>query len=108
MPLRSLIDEADAFEYTIAVVGEDEPGPLAEMLESMFEAQPIDLEAIVHTGKGSAYRDGWFVVYRPDDPDGREAATLVCLEVEHRIWDGFWTTDPARVAEVADAISCEL
>lgn len=215
MTLRSLIDDVDASEYAIAVVGEDGPGPLAELLESTFEAQSIDvergvpdgapdtavfdpddgdlavlledtrmrlrgyplahreklllilvsryveqlawsadggtlrtafqrlsrlddeldtrdvyvkladsdvdallygaddgttidLEATVHTGERSAYRDGWFVVYRHDDRDAGDAAALVCLEVEHRVWEGFWTTDPARVAEVAVAISRDL
>ena len=73
---------------------------------------PVDLDATVHVGSDEPYRDGWFVVYEPDDRAGAERdaspAALVCLETESRVWDGFWTTDPERVATIETAIAREL
>ncbi|ELY51696.1 DICT sensory domain-containing protein [Natronolimnohabitans innermongolicus] len=73
----------------------------------------VDVEATVHTGTDSTYRNGWFVVYRPDgaaDDSGPDAgsAALVCLETASRIWEGVWTRNSERVAEIDDAIAREL
>ncbi|SEP64417.1 DICT sensory domain-containing protein [Natrinema salaciae] len=75
----------------------------------------VDLDVTEHTGSDEEYRDGWFVVYEPDDGAGLDGsdddggsntgpAALVCLETEPRVWDGFWTYDPDRVAAIADYI----
>ncbi|MGQ3410831.1 histidine kinase [Natrinema sp. LN54] len=77
-------------------------------------ATAVDLDVTRHTGTGSEYRDGWFVVYDPDaqaadapDPPNGPAA-LVCLETESRTWDGFWTVDPNRVASIAEYVARNL
>ena len=71
---------------------------------------PPELDVTTHVGTGSEYRDGWFVVFEPAarTPPDAVGAALVCLEVERRVWDGFWTTDPDRVAAIADYIAREL
>ncbi|OVE85525.1 DICT sensory domain-containing protein [Natronolimnobius baerhuensis] len=68
------------------------------------------LDATVHTGSSAEYRDGWFVVHRPPDPTASDAtpAALVCLEVEPRIWDSFWTFDPETVVAVDNYIASTL
>lgn len=74
----------------------------------------IDLDVSVHTGTDEAYRDSWFVVYEPDahgchsDETAPGPAAMVCLETESRIWEGFWTYDPDRVAEIGTYIDREL
>ncbi|MDF9744124.1 DICT sensory domain-containing protein [Natrinema salsiterrestre] len=74
----------------------------------------VDLDVTVHTGTSEEYRDGWFVVYEPDDAAASaedpisDPIALVCLETERRIWDGFWTYDPDRVAAIGDYIDREL
>ncbi len=45
---------------------------------------------------------------RPTKPAAGDAAALLCLETKSRVWDGFWTTDPDRVAAIDDAIAREL
>ena len=71
---------------------------------------PSELDVTTHIGTDAEYRDGWFVVFDPDDrtPPDAVGAALVCLETEPRVWDGFWTTDPDRVAAIADYIAREL
>ncbi len=71
---------------------------------------PPELDATLHTGTESEYRNGWFVVFDPDDrvPPDVVGIALVCLEVEPRVWDGFWTTEPDRVARIADYVAREL
>ncbi|WP_254761471.1 histidine kinase [Natrinema marinum] len=71
---------------------------------------PVDLEVTEHTGTDRAYRDGWFVVFAPDDraPADAEGCALVCLETEPRIWEGFWTTDSERVARIESYVAREL
>ncbi|ELY48411.1 DICT sensory domain-containing protein [Natronorubrum sulfidifaciens] len=68
----------------------------------------IDLDVTVHSGTTPTYRNGWFVVYRPDDPADGSGSALVCLETEPRVWDGFWTDDPERVVEIDEAIARDL
>ncbi len=63
-----------------------------------------DLPVSVHSGIGGEYRTSWFVVFQPADPTG-EAAALVALETEPRVWDGFWTYDPATVAAIDQYIA---
>ncbi|RQH02043.1 histidine kinase [Natrarchaeobius oligotrophus] len=76
-----------------------------------------DLEATTHLGDGPAYRDSWFVVFRPAGSDAldvdrsavaAEGGALVCREVEPRIWEGFFTFEPDRVAAIDDAIATGL
>ena len=65
-----------------------------------------DLPVTPHTGPDAEYRDGWFVVFTPDErtsPD-TDGIALVCLETEPRVWDGFWTSDQERVAAIDDYI----
>lgn len=45
----------------------------------------------------------WFVVFR--DPHGEADAAMVCHQVEGNNWEGFWTFDPERVAEIDDYVS---
>lgn len=77
-------------------------------------ATAVDLDVTRHTGTGSEYRDGWFVVYEPDETTALENGSapnliaLVCHEVEPSVWDGFWTEDPDRVAAIDRYIASEL
>ncbi len=43
---------------------------------------------------GPAYRDSWFVVYRPPDGASTDGAALVSVETEPRVWDGFSRSIP--------------
>ncbi|GAB3677081.1 DICT sensory domain-containing protein [Halopiger thermotolerans] len=68
-----------------------------------------ELDVTIHTGTGEEYRNGWFVVYDPADPaTDPDPAALLCLETEPRIWDGFWTFDPERVAALEAYAATEL
>ncbi|RQG92760.1 histidine kinase [Natrarchaeobius halalkaliphilus] len=67
-----------------------------------------DLDVTAHLGSTTEHRDGWFVIYDPDDPSSDDAAALVCLEVEPRVWDGFFTFDAARTAALEEYIAAEL
>ncbi|OAQ54687.1 hypothetical protein HTG_03760 [Natrinema mahii] len=71
---------------------------------------PPELGTTVHTGTGPEYRDGWFVIYDPDDrtPPDAVGTALVCLETEPRVWDAVWTTDPDRISRIADYVAREL
>ncbi|TYT61068.1 DICT sensory domain-containing protein [Natrialba swarupiae] len=70
--------------------------------------RPTVDSATVHAGTGPAYRDSWFVVYRPPDGASTDGAALVSVETEPRVWDGFFTFDPDHVARIDDAISREF
>ncbi|MDS0475767.1 DICT sensory domain-containing protein [Natrinema sp. 1APR25-10V2] len=78
--------------------------------ESGGDGATTDLDVTEHTGTDAAYRDGWFVVFEPDDraPADAEGCALVCLETEPRIWHGFWTTDPQRVTRIESYVAREL
>lgn len=69
-----------------------------------------ELDVTVRTGTGPEYRNGWFVVFDPDEraPPDAIGTALVCLETEPRVWEGFWTTEPDRVARIAGYIEREL
>ncbi|OLZ40187.1 histidine kinase [Natrinema saccharevitans] len=71
---------------------------------------PPELGTTIHTGTGPEYRDGWFVIYDPDDRTAPDAVgtALVCLETEPRVWDAVWTTEPDRVARIEDYVAREL
>ncbi|ELY67463.1 hypothetical protein [Natrinema versiforme] len=77
-------------------------------------AVAVDLDVTRHTGTGAEYRDGWFVVYEPDEAAALEtdrapdSVALVCLEIEPGLWDGFWTYDPDRVAAIGAYVGREL
>lgn len=77
-------------------------------------ATAVDLDVTRHTGTGAEYRDGWFVVYEPDETAALEndpapdPIALVCLEIEPGVWDGFWTYDPDRVAGIGAYVEQEL
>ncbi|MFC3958030.1 DICT sensory domain-containing protein [Halovivax cerinus] len=63
----------------------------------------------VHTGTSAPYRNGWFVVYRPTAPTPTaDAAALVAVETEPRIWEGFWTYSRDRVVRIDEYIAEEL
>ncbi|MCU4739810.1 histidine kinase [Halobacteria archaeon AArc-m2/3/4] len=88
---------------------------LALHVYGVADSVPSDLECIVHAGDSDDYRDAWFVVFRPDrDPgengcDGNaRGAALLALETESRIWDGFWTDDPARIARIDEYLERTL
>ncbi|MFP8951552.1 histidine kinase [Natrialbaceae archaeon A-arb3/5] len=68
----------------------------------------VPFEPTVHAGTEPRYRNSWFVVYRPDGAPTDRAGALVCLEDEPRIWDGFFTFEPDRVAAIDEAISAEF
>jgi len=93
---RTVYDELAATDVDVHVYGVDDG------------ATPLDLQATVHSGTTPPYRNGWFVVHRPDDPDSDRGSALVCLETEPHVWDGFWTDDLERVVAIDDAIAREL
>ncbi|SDJ47790.1 histidine kinase [Natronorubrum texcoconense] len=98
---REVYDTLSATDVDVYVYGVD-------------DGTTVDLDVTVRSGTEPVYRDAWFVVYRPDelDPDRAapdvEATALVCLETEPRVWEGFWTTDPDRVATIDEAIGRDL
>lgn len=70
---------------------------------------PESLDATVHAGDDAAYRNAWFVVYRPDErANPATPGALVCWEVEPRVWDGAFTFDPDRVATIEETIAQSL
>ncbi|MXV61205.1 histidine kinase [Natronorubrum sp. JWXQ-INN-674] len=93
---RAVYDELTATDVDVHVYGVDDG------------ATPIDLDVTVHSGTTPTYRNAWFVVHRPKDPDSTRGSALVCLETEPRVWDGFWTDDLERVAAIDDAIDRDL
>ncbi|WP_276254256.1 hypothetical protein [Halomontanus rarus] len=42
------------------------------------------------------------------DDGETNAAALLAVETESRIWDGFWTEDPERVARIDEYIEIAL
>jgi hypothetical protein len=88
-------DELGATDVDVHVYGVD-------------DGATLDLDATVHAGTDPPYRRAWFVVFVPDDPADGDAIGLLCLEVEPRVWDGFWTTDPERVAAIEAHVRREL
>ena len=98
---REVYDTLSATDVDVHVYGVD-------------DGTTVDFDVTVHSGTEPVYRDGWFVVHRPEgmNPERRtkdvEAAALVCLETEPRVWDGFWTTDCDRVAAIDEAIGRDL
>lgn len=61
----------------------------------------------VHAGRTREYRDSWFVTFVPDDADGPHGA-VVALETAPRVWDGYWTFDPAVARRVDRYVEREL
>lgn len=64
------------------------------------------LDVTAHGGRSEDYRYGWFVVYRPPDREG--GAALVAYETDPHEWDGVWTYEQNRVAEIAEYVRREL
>ena len=64
----------------------------------------------MHGGYKNDFRNSWFVLYNPPEErrDEYTAAVLVAIEIEPRVWDGFWTYDPEIVETVAGYIRQNL
>lgn len=86
---------------------------------------PAELGVTVHGGYSTAFRDAWFVVFAPEAGHGRSgpaaatpptsapagdagAVALLAVEVEPRVWEGFWTFDPSLVGDLNAHIAREL
>lgn len=64
----------------------------------------------MHGGYKRDFRNSWFVLYNPPEEkrDEYDAAVLVAIETEPRVWDGFWTYDADTVETVAAYIRQNL
>lgn len=104
--LSRIDDEIGTYETYVDLVETD----VDVHVYGIDDGYDLDLDATVHTGTGPEYRNGWFVVFDPDDRSAPDAVgtALVCLETESRVWDGFWTTEPDRVTRIADYVAREL
>lgn len=60
---------------------------------------PPEFGVTMHGGWSDEFRNAWFVVHVPDAADGAHSA-LVAVETAPGVWDGFWTFDADRVAEI--------
>ncbi|MFW6383974.1 MAG: DICT sensory domain-containing protein [Halodesulfurarchaeum sp.] len=66
-----------------------------------------DLDVVSHGGRGPNFRRAWFVLFTPTGGAGTPHG-LLAYETEPRYWHGFYTTDPARVSEIDDAVCRRL
>jgi len=78
------------------------------------------LDVTTHAGHSADFRDSWFVLFTPDPgsvPDhsaataaraDRGPVALLAIEVEPKVWEGFWTFDPSLVADLNTYIAREL
>jgi hypothetical protein len=55
----------------------------------------------VHGVDAAEIRQSWFVVYESAHHP-HEAAALVAVETDSHTWEGCWTYDPGRVADILD------
>lgn len=86
---------------------------------------PRDVGVTVHGGHSTDFRRSWFVVYTPPKPgdtrwrdrtsDGgakgsepRGPAALLAVETDDKVWEGYWTFDPALVGEIDGYIERNL
>jgi len=70
-----------------------------------------DLGVTVHDGDSDDYRDSWFVIHRPpdpEDPSGPDPYALLAVQDETGVWDGFFTTDPEVALPVDDYVRRSL
>ncbi|WP_136718432.1 histidine kinase [Halorientalis salina] len=67
-----------------------------------------DMGLITHGGYTDEFTDAWFVVHSPPEAHADQAAALVALETDARLWDGFWTFDPDWVDEIDRYIAHNL
>lgn len=72
------------------------------------EPPPADLNLTVHTGNMEDYRDSWFVVHRPPDPDSQDGVALLAIQDENGVWDGFFTSDTEEVIAIDDHVRQNL
>ncbi|MFP9058938.1 DICT sensory domain-containing protein [Natrialbaceae archaeon A-chndr2] len=80
-----------------------------ESAESDIDDLQSGLEVSVHAGDSAEHHNAWFVVFRPDEwTEQKKGAALVCLEMEPRIWGGFWTYDRERVVAIDEYIAATL
>lgn len=83
---------------------------------------PAELGVTVHGGYSTAFRDAWFVVFAPEAGRERSGSTetgpshdppaddvgpvaLLAVEVEPRVWEGFWTFDPSLVGDLNEYVA---
>lgn len=66
-----------------------------------------ELDLVTHAGRGSNFRNTWFVVFEPDG-SGVEPFGLLAYEIESRVWRGFYTDDPDRLAAIGEEISTRM
>lgn len=69
---------------------------------------PAEFGVVAHGGYTDEFHDSWFVVHTPPDDSDTRPAALVALEVEPRVWDGFWTFQPDLVADIDAYIARNL
>jgi hypothetical protein len=68
------------------------------------DAVPAELDVTAHVGESTDYRDYWFVVHVPPDPDEMDPIALLAIETEG-VWDGFFTRDRAEVLAIDEYIA---
>ena len=72
---------------------------------------PTELGVTVHAGTSEDYRDSWFVIHRPPGAEragGPEPRTLLAVQDETGVWDGFFTSDREEALAVDDYVRREL
>lgn len=68
---------------------------------------PPEFDVTMHGGWKEAFQQSWFVSFVPES-DADEHAALVAQETEPRVYEGFWTFDAERIAEINRYIEREL
>lgn len=66
-----------------------------------------ELDLVTHAGRGSNFQNTWFVLFEPG-ADGADPFGLLAYEVEPRVWEGFYTADPDRLAAIGDEIRTRM
>ncbi|MFB6221485.1 MAG: DICT sensory domain-containing protein, partial [Halolamina sp.] len=69
---------------------------------------PEGLGLTIHAGDIEDYRDSWFVVHRPPNPEHEDAIALLAIQDENGVWDGFFTRNTEEVLAIDDHIKAAL
>jgi hypothetical protein len=70
--------------------------------------RPDELGLTVHAGEMDDYRDSWFVVHNPPDPETQDGVALLAIQDDNGVWDGFFTSDADGVRAIDEHIRRNL